>query len=412
MMIKNHLLKKIVGYTFLSLSVFFNSNALSQVNAQSGWNLFGNGSTNPLDPSALGTKSQITSIWKWDAKNSKWSFYSPQQSDGGQAYATTQNYEFLTNINPNDGFWVNALQPFSFSTNTPGVSSEVFNAISSFGLTNSTTSSSSLSSLLSGAVIVHSAIINVNITNQSGKSGNISLLNNELSYLKSDGTTYHICINSAWIDTVNTNNQGNNCSDSGITKVGTWSIPNGSTNSFVTKSSSTSNFADTVTMLTPNLNQGVYFENEPYPYTSSPDNTSVNFYNGFGSYSLLSPAFSTKTLAGNTVYVYGQSDCSNGVASVVFSSDGTTATRTCKSGRSDGSSDTPIFWQLSNSTVIPGILVGITSKGITAYLGVTVGSTFSSGNIVVINTGNNQCGTGTGHSLSNCGNISIQAYSN
>lgn len=80
-----------------------------------GWNLTGNSKTAPLVvATALGDASKIASVWNWVSSGAgKWSFYSPEQSDGGQAYAASKGYDFLSTINAGEGFWVNAKTAFT-----------------------------------------------------------------------------------------------------------------------------------------------------------------------------------------------------------------------------------------------------------------------------------------------------------
>ena len=89
------------------------SNANS-LNLTSGWNLSGNSVNTPLTvATAFGNVANVTSVWKWNSTATKWVFYSPEQSDGGAAYATSNGYEPLTTINAGEGFWVNAKQAFT-----------------------------------------------------------------------------------------------------------------------------------------------------------------------------------------------------------------------------------------------------------------------------------------------------------
>lgn len=86
-----------------------------------GWNLIGNGSSTTLDvATTLGDATKVGTIWKWinsgnatDITYPAWAFYTPAQNDGGYAYAATKGYDFLTTINPGEGFWVNAKTAFS-----------------------------------------------------------------------------------------------------------------------------------------------------------------------------------------------------------------------------------------------------------------------------------------------------------
>lgn len=88
-----------------------------------GWTLAGNSSAGAMTvASSFGDASQVASVWKWVASGTApgmtyptWAFYSPGQSDGGRAYASSKGYEFLSTINAGEGFWINARTSFSFS---------------------------------------------------------------------------------------------------------------------------------------------------------------------------------------------------------------------------------------------------------------------------------------------------------
>lgn len=85
-----------------------------------GWNLVGNGGgTRIAVATVLNDANQVVTVWKWALAGSTvgigypgWAFYSPSQTDGGQAYAASKGYDFMTTIEPGDGFWVNAKIPF------------------------------------------------------------------------------------------------------------------------------------------------------------------------------------------------------------------------------------------------------------------------------------------------------------
>ncbi len=73
-----------------------------------GWNLIGLRKSEAITITELitGNEQQITSIWKWAGNN--WAVYLPGTEDGGASYAQGKGFEPLENIDPNEGFWVNA----------------------------------------------------------------------------------------------------------------------------------------------------------------------------------------------------------------------------------------------------------------------------------------------------------------
>jgi hypothetical protein len=93
----------------------------SSLNFVTGWNLAGNSVQAPISvATSFNDATKITTIWKWVNSNSTpgityptWAFYTPALSDGGQAYATSKGYDFLTTINMGEGFWVHATTDFT-----------------------------------------------------------------------------------------------------------------------------------------------------------------------------------------------------------------------------------------------------------------------------------------------------------
>ncbi len=84
----------------------------------SGWNLLGNSLNQTLSVAALyGDASAVTTVWKWDAANSKWQFYAPSMDAATlAAYATGKGYGVLAEIKPGEGYWVNAKAQPSLGT--------------------------------------------------------------------------------------------------------------------------------------------------------------------------------------------------------------------------------------------------------------------------------------------------------
>ena len=75
-----------------------------------GWNLLGNGINLAFPVASLYANSNwVNSVWKWDAAQNKWQFYTPSmESQELQAYAAGKGYDVLSQINAGDGYWVNA----------------------------------------------------------------------------------------------------------------------------------------------------------------------------------------------------------------------------------------------------------------------------------------------------------------
>ena len=94
----------------------------------SGWTLAGNGRNAVIDvPVVFGTKSApvanvsdaVTTVWKWDAINLKWAFFSPSLDlEQLAAFATSKGYSVLKTIFPGEGYWVNATKATAITDST------------------------------------------------------------------------------------------------------------------------------------------------------------------------------------------------------------------------------------------------------------------------------------------------------
>ncbi|OFZ99572.1 MAG: hypothetical protein A3H35_03145 [Betaproteobacteria bacterium RIFCSPLOWO2_02_FULL_62_17] len=92
-------------------------------NLESGFNLIGNSLNTTLivatmfgnlDSPVAGISSNVLSVWKWNAVDGRWAFYSPLLSTAGNvSYAASKNYELLATINAGEGYWVNAAGPMA-----------------------------------------------------------------------------------------------------------------------------------------------------------------------------------------------------------------------------------------------------------------------------------------------------------
>ena len=75
-----------------------------------GWNLIGlkTNEAKSITDLVSGNEGNIPSVWKW--KDNKWAVCLPGEDDGGAAYAQSKGFSVLGDINPGEGFWVNATQ--------------------------------------------------------------------------------------------------------------------------------------------------------------------------------------------------------------------------------------------------------------------------------------------------------------
>ena len=77
---------------------------------EQGWSLLGNTLNQAISVASLfGDASTINTVWKWDAANAAWQFYTPTlDATALDTYAKSKGYSVLAGIQPGDGFWVNA----------------------------------------------------------------------------------------------------------------------------------------------------------------------------------------------------------------------------------------------------------------------------------------------------------------
>ena len=295
-------------------------------------------------------------------------------------------------------------------TVTPG--DALFNAMASLGNLPAKTNSTSVSALLSGNVVVHTGVINVKLGSGDWAGRTIKVSINEISYFKSDNTMWTLCANSPWIDSTTSSNAGNLCEQQGVYQSGSWSVPTGSTNSFVFAKSNYPSFLDTVTFKDVNAKQGLYTDSQPNAYGD------VQSFTGSGNYVFMSNTWNKSFLAGTTYYVGGWDQCTDGIMKFVYNSDATSFVQSCKTARVDGASNTPIAGgTLADVSGIPGLAKITAVDGTVSYAGVAEGSTPKSGRSILVRPGDQQCGTsgsvnGQPRSLSRCGSIKVVTYSN
>jgi hypothetical protein len=286
----------------------------------------------------------------------------------------------------------------------------LFNAMASLGNLPSKINVSSLASLLSGSVVVHTGVLTAIIDNGTKPEPSVKLLNNSVSYLKSDNTVWNVCINSPWIDTTFPSDGGNNCGKTVIEQEGKWAVPSGSTNSVTTTKLSSPNFLNTVTFKDINSKQGLFTNSQPN------QDDKVKSFTGYGQYIFMSNTWNKSFLAGTTYYANGFNQCTDGIFKSEYSKDATTVNVSCKISRVDGAANTPTpGGTLSDVKEIPGLAKMTLPDGSISYIGVAVGSTEKSGRSIMIKVGDNLCGTagtegGKKRSLDHCGSINIVTY--
>jgi hypothetical protein len=75
-----------------------------------GWNLLGNNLSQPIVVSTVFASPVLfNTVWTWDVVKLKWNFYSPSMTQEQlQAFASSKGYGVLSQIEPEEGYWVNA----------------------------------------------------------------------------------------------------------------------------------------------------------------------------------------------------------------------------------------------------------------------------------------------------------------
>jgi hypothetical protein len=107
----------------------------ADIQIASGWSLVGYSGGTAVNVDAVfgsiavnnipNVTPNITSVWKWT--NGGWQFWTPAMTTAELAsYATSKGYQVLSNLQPGDGYWVNA--------NTPTILNDFASAPSKLGI--------------------------------------------------------------------------------------------------------------------------------------------------------------------------------------------------------------------------------------------------------------------------------------
>jgi len=83
-----------------------------------GWNLLGNPVNQTITVSEkFGDATRVNTVWKWDNSKGRWQFYTPAMDAASlQRYVNDQGYGVLTEVNPGDGYWINAKTQADFGS--------------------------------------------------------------------------------------------------------------------------------------------------------------------------------------------------------------------------------------------------------------------------------------------------------
>ncbi|MEA3416509.1 MAG: hypothetical protein U9R02_10210 [Thermodesulfobacteriota bacterium] len=95
----------------LALTVSATQSSATSCSLSSGWNLIGLKSNEVKSITNLISENEnnIASIWKWEDNN--WYVYLPKDGlEATKVYVNSKGFSVLLNIEPGEGFWVNATQ--------------------------------------------------------------------------------------------------------------------------------------------------------------------------------------------------------------------------------------------------------------------------------------------------------------
>ena len=107
---------KYAAQALLALAFVGVALAQSVVSVLPGWNQLGNGYHAQINvPVTFADPTAIESVWKWVPTTGRWAYYSPQLTDGGEAFAASQGFDALSTITDGEGYWVNAVKSFNFT---------------------------------------------------------------------------------------------------------------------------------------------------------------------------------------------------------------------------------------------------------------------------------------------------------
>lgn len=225
---------------------------------------------------------------------------------------------------------------------------------------------------------------------------NFKLKNLNITSFGADGTTNSLCI---WTSTIVGPFLRPHCNDTGVwtistsnpnslEMIGTWRELNNITASFLT------NFSGIF-----NLN-GSNVEAVPGGIT------------GNGVFTLLKNSFRISDVAGKTITVAGNSECSDGLMNYKISSNGTSYERACKTSTTSGYRLLCGLGSLNEVSQMPGLIKftgGVcTAVSPTFYLGITSNSSVESGTVVIASKGSYMC---TPTTQGSCGTLGLFKFS-
>lgn len=83
---------------------------------KAGWHLLGNSLNMPLEVSKVfSDRKVVESVWKWNAKDQRWAFYTPQfNAQALSAYTKSRDLDVLAIIPPGEGYWLKLKQDYDF----------------------------------------------------------------------------------------------------------------------------------------------------------------------------------------------------------------------------------------------------------------------------------------------------------
>jgi len=256
-----------------------------------------------------------------------------------------------------------------------------------------------LNSVFNGSTSFHAGpMTTVTINNKADST--FTIINSGISYAKSDGSSYNICISSPIIANPSKYKFQDFCVSKNNSLVDTttekWAIDSTSNKINFTSSGSTT----VVTLPVIDNTTGIY--------NLAVNSTDGSSWKGTGLFYMVSTSFSPSYFAGKTVTVSGDSKCSDGYMNYSMSSDGASYTKSCKTSAASGVTFVSSIGKITAIKEIPGVLQFTDSGASTStYVGQINGGTISAGRFAGAVLGDSTCYTS---STGSCGGVSVFNY--
>lgn len=255
-----------------------------------------------------------------------------------------------------------------------------------------------ITSIVSGATVFHTSTLTT-VTINGTADTSLQQYNAGISYFKSDGKEYLLCVNGPVIQVGNKYNikTWSSCTETVDITNNTWTVD--ATSNKITFSKPSDSSTNVVTLPVIDSVTGLF-----NTFVTASSST----WSGNGLFYIVNNSLSNATFAGKTVTTSGNSKCSDGYMNYVVSADGTSYTNACKTSAASSSNFTSSSGTISAVTNLPGVLQFKDSgTNASSFVGQVNGGTVSSGKFVVTGVGDTTCYSSTS---GNCGYLVVVSY--